>query len=203
MEEIIAVAETVDVSESDWVKDEVIDAVIELVDWIELEIEFDTLILFELVELNDGVNDSVSVTVADPEELGDSDKEADDVTDWEPVELIDIDNDVLIDCEGLIEIDSLLVIDLLGVIDSDKVGVIVSDTDIVELSELVIEAVIETVFEFVFDTLELKEGDALTDWDTLSSMVLLTEGVWLDDDVTEGDSVDVIEELTDGYTWYW
>lgn len=203
MEEIIAVAETVDVSESDWVKDEVIDAVIELVDWIELEIEFDTLILFELVELNDGVNDSVSVTVADPEELGDSDKEADDVIDWEPVVLIDIDNDVLIDCEGLIEIDSLLVIDLLVVIDSDKVGVIVSDTDIVELSELVIEAVIEAVFEFVFDTLELKEGDTLTDWDILSSMVLLTEAVWLDEDVTEGDSVDVIEELTDGYTWYW
>jgi hypothetical protein len=34
-----------------------------------------------MVELSDGVNDVVSDTVTDPEELADSDKEADDVTD--------------------------------------------------------------------------------------------------------------------------
>ena len=82
--ETTAVAETVDVSESDCVKDGVTEIVIDCVDCIDLEIELDIdsdgLIVFELVELSDGVNDSVLDAVTDPEELADSDKEADDVT---------------------------------------------------------------------------------------------------------------------------
>ena len=186
--ETTAVAETVDVM------DEVTETVLDCVDCIDLEIDCDRdsdgLIVFEIVELIDGVNEIVSdiVTdceiveliggvndlvldaVTDPVELADSDGETDDVTDCEPVELIDIDNDLLIVLVGVTDADSLAVIDSVGVTEADSLAVIdslgvievdkVGLCEILEINDSVTELLIEAEFDLA-DVVRDTETDML------------------------------------------